>query len=105
MKVHEDSEKDKGEENEEDEVEDVNPHISVHAINGIVSKGYKTIKVTVHMNKKPLHILIDSRSTHNFLDVEVVKKLECKTTSINPMRVDIANGSSLSCVSACKGLN
>ena len=57
------------------------------------------------MNKRPLHILIDSGSTHNFLDVEVAKKLGCKTTSINPMRVDVANGSSLSCVAACKGLN
>ena len=104
MEVQEDSEEDRGEENEEDEVEEVNPQISIHAINGIISKGYKTIRVTMQMNKKPLHILIDSESTHNFLEVEVAKKLGCKTTSISPMRVDVANGSSLSCVSACKEL-
>ena len=31
----------------ETEEEDSNPHISVHAINGIASKGYQTMRVTV----------------------------------------------------------
>ena len=61
------------------------------------------MRVTVHVKKKALHILIDSGSTHNFLDVEVAKKIGCKTVSITPMRVDVANGSSLSCIVACKG--
>ena len=66
--------------------------------------GYKTMRVTVFVRKRLLHILVDSGSTHNFLDVNVVKKLGCKLEEVGPMRVDVANGSSLSCVAACKGL-
>ena len=62
------------------------------------------MKVIVFVRRKPLHILIDSRSTHNFLDVKVAKKLGCKMETIRPMRVDMANGSSLACVAASKGL-
>ena len=87
------------------EDEDTNPHISVHAISGATAKGYKTMRVTVYVRKKPLHILIDSGSTDNFLDVEVAKKLGCKIEQIGPMRVDVANGSSLACVAVCKGLS
>ena len=105
VEVQEESDDENGKETVEEEEEEVNPHISVHAINGIVSKGYKTMRVTGHVNKRDLHILIDSGSTHNFLDVEMAKKLGCTLTSINPIRVDVANGSSLSYVSACKGLN
>ena len=34
---------------EKDDVEDSNSYISVHAISGIVSKGYKTIRVTMYV--------------------------------------------------------
>ena len=94
-----------GEENEDMEVleeegeniEDNNPHISVHAINGLAFRGYKTMRVTVHVRRRPLHILIDSSSTHNFLDTEIAKKLGCKIEATGPMKVDVANGSSLAC--------
>ena len=81
-----------------------NPHISVHAISGLGSKGYQTMRVTVYVKTKPLHILIDSSSTHNFLDIGVAKKLGCEVEEIGPMKVDVANGSSLACVAICRGL-
>ena len=62
------------------------------------------MRVTVHVKKIAIHILIDSRSTHNFLDVKVATKLRCTMTIINIIRVDVANGSNLSCVAAYKGL-
>ena len=37
-------------------------------------------------------ILIDSGSTHNFLDISVAKRLHCRVRKILPMRVAIANG-------------
>ena len=101
----EEMEKEEGEEQEEDLYPgDLNPHISVHAMNGMASKGYRTMRVTVFVRKRPLHILIDSGSTHNFLDTEIAKKLGCKIEKIGPMRVDVANGSSVACVAVCKGL-
>ena len=41
---------------------DSNPYISVYAISGISSKGYRTIRVTLYVKKKTLHILIDSNN-------------------------------------------
>ena len=33
------------------------------------------MRFIVFVRKRPLHILVDSKSTHNFLDVNVAKKL------------------------------
>jgi len=44
---------------------------------------------------KNLDILTDSGSTHNFLDLELAKKLGCKMEPINPMSVIVANGTKL----------
>ena len=88
----------------EEVFDDVNPQIFVYAINGIASRGYKIMRVMVHVNKKALHIFIDSGSIHNFLDVEVAKKLGCIVMSINPMKIDVTNGSSFSCVTTCNRL-
>ena len=55
----------------------VNPHISVHAMSRLSSRGYRTMRVTVYVRKKLLHIFIDFGSTHNFLDIEMAKRLGC----------------------------
>ena len=60
------------------------------------------MRVTIYVLNKPLHILIDSGSTHNFLDLNMAKKLGCKMEKIGPLRVDVTNGSSLACVSVSK---
>ena len=52
------------------------PLISVNALTRITK--FQTMRVTDQVRKKPLHILIDSDSTHNFIDVNVAKKLGCK---------------------------
>ena len=85
------NEREEGTDQEEKGMNDTNLKKSVHAINGIASRGYKTMKVTVHVKKKAFHILIDFGSTNNFLDIEIAKKLGCNMTSINPMTVDMAN--------------
>lgn len=82
-----------------------NPQISVYAIDGALTKGYQTMRVTVYVNKRPLNILIDSGSTHNFLDVHIARRLGCKIDTVNPMKVDVANGNTLHCISVCKNLS
>lgn len=56
--------------------------ISVLALSGIDSKRYRIMRVTVYVNKKPLHILSNSESTHNFLNVGVEKNVGRKTEMI-----------------------
>lgn len=43
--------------------------ISQNAISGAFD--YPTMRVKIMIGRKPIHILIDTRSTHNFSDVRV----------------------------------
>ncbi|PHU08663.1 hypothetical protein BC332_20523 [Capsicum chinense] len=49
--------------------------------------------VTGYHSKMELHILIDTGSSHNFIDLELVKKLGCEVRSIKPEIVAATNGS------------
>nr|KYP37703.1 Transposon Ty3-G Gag-Pol polyprotein [Cajanus cajan] len=53
------------------------------------------MRITGYYNKKPLHILIDNGSTHNFLDVHIAKKLCCRIDNLEPMHVTVADDNKL----------
>ena len=76
------------------------PLISLHALNG--ASSYQTMRVNGKAGNATLHILIDSGSTHNFLDISVAKKLHCELRKIPPLPVAIANGQQLDCNIMCK---
>ncbi|VFQ77747.1 unnamed protein product [Cuscuta campestris] len=82
------------------EVLETEPCISFHAVNGIA--GYQTMKVTGHFGKKSIQILIDLGSTHNFLDINLARKLGCRLEAISSQPVTVANGSTLSCQYVCR---
>lgn len=84
--------------------EDDNPLISIHAISGSTKKRFSTIRVTGRVGRKALHILIDSGSTHNFLDIQLAKKLGLQLTRVKSVMVDVADGNRLECDAMCKGL-
>lgn len=65
--------------------------------------GCSTIKVEGRVNNQILQILIDSGSTHNFVDFAIAEKLGCVTESISPVRVMVANGNKMICNRTCKG--
>ena len=75
------------------------PKISLDALEGTV--GFHTIKV---IGKQVLHILVDSGSTHNFLNSSLAHKLQNSLTTITPITIQVANGGKMSCTSVCKGL-
>lgn len=56
-------------------------------------------------NGMVLHILIDSGSTHNFLDLNMAKKLGCKIQNIPPQAIAVAYGNYLTCQSMSKGFS
>jgi hypothetical protein len=62
------------------------------------------MKVTGRTGKQTLHILVDSGSTHNFLNSFVALKLQSELTTITPITVQAANGGKMSCESVCRGL-
>jgi len=51
------------------------PQISVNALTGVT--GFQTMRITGYYHNKPMHNLIDSGGTHNFLDAQVAKKYGC----------------------------
>ncbi|PHT70204.1 hypothetical protein T459_25308 [Capsicum annuum] len=74
--------------------------ISAHALNG--SLGFRTLRVIGYHSKKPLHILVDTGNSHNFIDPEVVKELRCQVISTTPQAVTAANGNDMQMSKMCR---
>ncbi|WMV40980.1 hypothetical protein MTR67_034365 [Solanum verrucosum] len=53
-----------------------NCEISLQDLNGI--KGYRTLRISGYTTKKPINILIDCGSTHNFINEQATKRIGCK---------------------------
>jgi hypothetical protein len=69
---------------------DGHPEISLHAITG--SNHPKTIRIIGKIGNQRVVILIDSGSTHNFLDSSIVQHSQLPLVKENQIRVQIANG-------------
>jgi hypothetical protein len=92
-----------GEGSEEDGVTKVdhdthNPHIPLNAL-GVI--GLNTLRVTSRVEKQQLFILVDSGSTHNFINNQVADMLCCKLTSIKALIVQVVDGETMTCISVC----
>lgn len=78
--------------------------LSMNTLSG--ASTYQTMRVSGLYNKKMLlQILIDSGSTHNFLDLDLAKKLGCKLEAIAPLAVTVANSTRLEALYVCKGFS
>ncbi|GJS25500.1 retrotransposon-related protein [Tanacetum coccineum] len=88
---------------EEESVEEqvVYPHISLNALAGI--NTFHTMRIKGHVGKQDVHILVDSGSTHNFVDVQCAKKLGCEIRSICPLQVEVSRGNQMLSTSTCRG--
>ncbi|XP_075655178.1 uncharacterized protein LOC142625395 [Castanea sativa] len=69
--------------------------ISLHALVGVSSP--QTMRLTWIINGRPLHILIDSGSTHNFVSLKFAKRMGCCKTASPAFVVMVANGELLTC--------
>ena len=56
------------------------------------------------LGSQPLHILIDTGSTHNFMDANTAKRLRCESWKVPPLVVAVADGAKLPCQLICRGL-
>ena len=75
------------------------PHISLHALSGLPSS--ETFRLEGIINHTSLTILIDSGSTHNFLQPRIAQFLHLKAQNTNPLRILVGNGSVLNCNQVC----
>lgn len=91
----------------EEEVEVFTPsqpiqsHLTLHAMLGIHS--FKTMRLIGSAMGKPLHVLIDCGSTHNFLDYDYARKMGCKLEDTTPFYVDLVGNMRLLSKYECKG--
>jgi hypothetical protein len=77
-----------------------NPQLSLQALTGV--SNYQTMRISGLHDKKLLHILLDSGSTHNFLDLNIAKKLGCKLEAIPPLPVTGGGGHKLEAAFTCR---
>lgn len=78
----------------------IQSHLTLHAMMGIHS--FKTMMLTGSAMGKPIHVLIDSGSTHNFLDYDYARRIGCKLEPTAPFNVDIAGNLRLVSKYECK---
>lgn len=74
------------------EEDDMTPQVTLHAING--EAGIDTARImrlTSKCKKRLVNILVDSDSTHNFLDFKVAKYLGLTLLNISPFTIMVAD--------------
>ena len=82
------------------EQESLIPHISLNALDE--TRGCHTLRVSGKADQHSVYILIDSRSTHNFLNSAIANKLQCLATPIRTLVVETANGGTMYCSAMCR---
>ena len=79
--------------------DDTHPHISLHALSGLPSS--ETFRLSSIIKHARITILIDSGSTHNFLQPRIAQFLHLPTQKTTPFQVLVGNGSVLDCNQIC----
>lgn len=72
-----------GSESEGEEDEHEGPLISLHALTGVVDG--KTMRIKSYIGNKRVNILMDTGSTHNFLDETIAQDWEGQVETVPSM--------------------
>ncbi|MCH89207.1 retrotransposon-derived protein PEG10-like [Trifolium medium] len=75
------------------------PQISLHALMG--HSIPQTLRVLGHIQHQPISVLIDSGSTHNFVQDRIIKQLGLVTEPAHSFQVLVGNGDQLQCSALC----
>ncbi|XP_047328916.1 uncharacterized protein LOC124932358 [Impatiens glandulifera] len=78
------------------------PAISLHALTG--SKNFQTLQIRGKIGSLPVVILIDTGSTHNFINSRILRNIGHEAMKTQVLSVKVADGSTLFCSSVCKNL-
>jgi hypothetical protein len=68
------------------------PSISLHTVTGVRTRGYQTMKVYVTIGDAIAIALLDSGSTHNFIDVDMARRVGVPIRPSRGLSVVVANG-------------
>ena len=76
------------------------PELSLHAMDGSASP--KTLRLLGQVKRKPVSILLDTRSTHNFIDSSAVQRTGLMVTLEPSFTVKVVGDEKLYSESLCK---
>lgn len=79
----------------EDTDEEQPMRVSLHALSG--TDHCNSIRLRALVGNKVILILIDSGSSHSFIDSALLDKLQCETTPVPSTSVEVANGQVMTC--------
>jgi hypothetical protein len=68
------------------------PGISLHTVTGLRSRGFQTMKVYVSIGDAVAVALLDSESSHNFIDVDMARRAGVHLQPSAGLSVSVANG-------------
>ena len=80
---------------QDEEIEEINPTISCHALARISTT--QTLKIEEHIQNKKVTMFIDSKSTHNFIHCKLAKVLNYFIYPKPEFQVIIENGGTINC--------
>jgi predicted aspartyl protease len=81
------------------------PTILLHALTGIQSRSGRTMLLPVFINGAGLTALVDSDSTHNFIDTDAAAQVGVTLHARPSIHVAVANGDHLTSPGCCQALD
>ena len=72
---------------------------SIHSLSG--TQNPRSLRIVGLIRDTPFQVLLDGGSTHNFIHPSIVEKLCLPLTMVNPFRVYVGNGDSLTYTAFC----
>jgi hypothetical protein len=90
---------------DDDDDSEGDPTISLHALIGIQPRTSRTMQVVVNVGGIALRALLDSGSTHNFVDLGAAARAGIPLADGSGLRVAVANGDRLTSPGCCADLN
>lgn len=84
------------------ELRDNDAKISMHAIAG--TRGPRTMRFSANIKNRRVVVLIDNRSSHNFVNAKLAERFNLLMTRVDVFRVKVVNGEGLNCDKMYKGV-
>jgi hypothetical protein len=81
------------------------PNISLHALAGFRPCSGRTMQLDININDTLLTTLLDSRSTHNFVDVEAAARAGIQLEARADLHVAVANGDRVQSHGCCRNIS
>jgi hypothetical protein len=81
---------------------EVEPIISLNALTSFSTP--QTLKLINHIKHWKVIILVDSGSTHNFIQCHISQETHCYIHAVNNFQIMIANGGSMKCGGHCENV-